>query len=319
IIKADDLEYLRDSLTSLVLVDNTSIDPLILPKLKLVSLNLDFNESVPYEILMQCKTVKRLYISHERIPQCKYLTALTALEKLSITSGYSSDVMELNFAVIASITSLTELVIINGAKVINIKNVSMLMSLKKLKIDRIGEMLIKPEDLELDSLTNLTDLAIRTDKMKGECFIHLTQLTTLRMNGKVFNSLNLKYLEKLKYLYLENLCDVQEINLIELSSLVFLQINCFFKRILSGVNTNLQHLYIDNGYCSLEVIDDRLISKLIGLRYLTIRLKHMISIECLLNLTNLVSVELTYNKEFNQEALELLIKQGVIFKYYDWE
>ncbi|AYV80836.1 MAG: hypothetical protein Harvfovirus7_33 [Harvfovirus sp.] len=328
VIKALDLEYLHECLTSLSLAGNSTIDPLVLPKLKLLSLNLESNTTVTADILRECRTIKELCISYDTILPLKYLTALTLLEKLSIKSACSMapsvKMVQFNLAEMSLLTSLTNLVIHDDSKKLNITNLSLLVSLKRLKI--YPSYQFKPnfqniQDFELAHLINLTDLTIASDKMKGDCFKHLTQLTNLKVNGVKFNSSNLKYLVKLKYLSATD-CDLDELNITELTSLVSLEIRCWFKSIITGVNTNLQSLaiYIYGTNYSGGIIDDKLISKLVRLRKLVMHINNVITLPCLLSLTDLVFVSLPRAKRFNQKknkkALAMLLKNGVDFEIY---
>ncbi|AYV80837.1 MAG: hypothetical protein Harvfovirus7_34 [Harvfovirus sp.] len=323
VIKALDLEYLHESLTSLSLANNSTLDPLVLTKLKLLSLNLESNRTVTADILTQCKTIKELYISYDTILPLRYLKALTSLEKLSIESDYSISpsikIAQFNFAPVRFLTSLTNLVIDDNSHKINITYLSLLRSLKKLKIYPYFSSqshLQMLEDFVLARLINLTDLTIASDKIKGDCFKYLTQLTKLKIKSKKLNSSNLKYLVKLKYLNLACGCVLQEINLMDLSCLVSLKIFCSFKVIVSGMNYCLQSLYVYGS--SSEIIDDRLIEALVGLRKLVIVGGNMITIPCLLNLTALVSVSLPATNRFNQKknkkGLAMLLKNGVTFE-----
>ncbi|AYV80838.1 MAG: hypothetical protein Harvfovirus7_35 [Harvfovirus sp.] len=317
IIKAEDLEYLRETLTSLSLNNNTTVDPLVLTKLKLLSLSIEINKVVKHEILVRCTTLKNLSISNDTNLNGKCFRALSCLEKLTI-SYYLYDGKKFDFGSINFPTSLSELIILNAYDRTKMNSLSLLTSLKKLSIYATDSCYFHShiiEDLELAPLVNLTDLTISSDKIKGDCFMYLTQLTDLNIDGKELIYSKFKYLKKLKYLELGLAAKRQDINITELPALVSLEIKCSFVSIISGINTNLQSLAI----YSDGLINDNLITKLVGLRELVLY-RHGITIRCLLSLPALVFVRLTPIQIFKQKkekkALVILRKNGVTYQDY---
>ncbi|AYV81111.1 MAG: hypothetical protein Harvfovirus17_5 [Harvfovirus sp.] len=290
VIQTNDLEYLKLSLRSLSISDNDTINPRILPKLQLTKLNIMYNKAVTFDIIFQCKTIRDLSISDDKLILGKSLSTLTFLQKLTIKSAYIREDYEVNYDMLNSLTSLTELHFVEND---------------------IATPLIK--DSKLSLLINLTNLTICSDVFMGSCFVNLKNLIRLKIAGKKFDAVNLKYLTELKYLYLGRRTRLLEINMWKLTSLISLEIHCSFKCILTGINRNLQSLAIYSSLGPTELINSALIKKLIGLRRLYLNGNNKVTIQCLLGLTSLVFVSMPERKNLNKEHLRELINKGVRF------